>query len=552
MIVKLTKKELTDIAKQELDADREYKQAQTRARELRPEDPEPPYDLYKDKDPVEVYDEWLKAGSVEWRKAFQEELALNAARSGKNAPSSRAIIKADEKLLKRITKSPAATVKELKAQTDMYLQAGLMFTEDSAGKKKLATKNMKWELLQLFYKPLETLDDNKKKEVTDYIDEGLKKLKSNLLGRKPKYITQYGFSAPVRDKGTVKDPATGKETPLSYLILYYVPFEEHETTEENHIAIRPQNYVTTVDRSTRKIFSNEVSINSNNKDEDGLIAVPLDGVDGKVQVGVAIDYADLIGSAKLYEIPDLTLKDRCIFNAICTHICAGNRVMSYDMIYRAYTGKVTGKVTPSDRDKADIDAALNKFRALFKLEYEYVNEDGVQMIKVYDEPFLTFRYLRDCEKINGKIVSGGIALSDDVKLDPPLLRWARFNRNEIDTRDITLLDVPGLYNGDESFTIKMSLYYRIIAMRNEWERNYHSKREMAEKKRTIRYDGIYNLISVEEPNVDKKKDIKSKIDKCLLYWASKGLISGRQHKRDKTAGNAYYAVVVSFMPKEEK
>lgn len=33
---------------------------------------------------------------------------------------------------------------------------------------------------------------------------------------------------------------------------------------------------------------------------------------------------------------------------------------------------------------------------------------------------------------------------------PPFEKWARFNGNEIDTRDITLLDVPRLNNGDES------------------------------------------------------------------------------------------------------
>ncbi len=89
-------------------------------------------------------------------------------------------------------------------------------------------------------------------------------------------------------------------------------------------------------------------------------------------------------------------------------------------------------------------------------------------------------------------------------------------------------------------------------MRNTFERVKKSRTELAENLRTIRYDYIYEALglSAESLSKDKRHDIKSKLDRCMSYWKANGLISDFEHKKDKSAGNQYYAVTVSFMPKE--
>ena len=96
----------------------------------------------------------------------------------------------------------------------------------------------------------------------------------------------------------------------------------------------------------------------------------------------------------------------------------------------------------------------------------------------------------------------------------------------------------------------MCLYRRLISMRNTFERVKKSKYELADNQRTIRYDYVYGAIGVSDPDKNKRRLLKDKIDRCMKYWTSKGLISGYEHKKDKKAGNQYYAVMVSFMPKE--
>ena len=243
-------------------------------------------------------------------------------------------------------------------------------------------------------------------------------------------------------------------------------------------------------------------------------------------------------------MPELSRDDYDVHDAIISQLYAGNRTMSYDMIYRAMTGKVSGKITVPDDARDIIDDALAKFKSRITIEYHAgTDESGNEVAIRINEPIVTFT--QATALINGRRVRDAIVIPQDTRFDPPLLRWARFNRNEIDTRDITLLDVPKLNNGKDSRAIKMCLYRRLIRMRNTFERKKGGKYELDEKQRTIRYDYVYKELGDTEPNVDKRKRIKSKIDRCMKYWESKGFIAGYVHKRD--GKGSYYAVEVRFL-----
>lgn len=362
-------------------------------------------------------------------------------------------------------------------------------------------------------------------EADSKLVSSLKEYIEQILTRSP-YVTSEGVQGGIIEKKTKP---------------------QNETDEI--LATRPEKYVTPVDRVTKKVFENRLVKPLDIDNPDALFPVRLDRY-GKVIVRVAIDYKDLfkglISAGANVKLPELNDRDYNVHDAIITLLAAGNRTMSYDMIYRAMTGIIDGKVKVPDDAKEIIDAALDKFKGTFKLEYDYKDEDGETVHVKYDEPLVTYR--RATKKINGKLIDGAIVIPEDTKFDPPLLKWARTNGNEIDTRDITLLNVPGLYNGEESLTIKMCLYRRIINMRNAFERIKKSRSELDEKERSIRYDFIYEALGLKELNKDKRRLVKSKVDRILDYWTSKGFISGYEHKKDKAAGNQFYAVVVSFMP----
>ena len=135
-----------------------------------------------------------------------------------------------------------------------------------------------------------------------------------------------------------------------------------------------------------------------------------------------------------------------------------------------------------------------------------------------------------------------ITLSADPKLYPPLYKWAQFNNNQLDRQDIRLLDIPGLNNGDESYTVKMLLYRRIVDMIG-MQRN----KRLKSHKKIIRYDYIYDGLGLTDPDKHKRSLVKTKIDACLTYWKSKGFIAGYQHMRDKANGNQFYAVNISLI-----
>ena len=87
-------------------------------------------------------------------------------------------------------------------------------------------------------------------------------------------------------------------------------------------------------------------------------------------------------------------------------------------------------------------------------------------------------------------------------------------------------------------------------MRNKFEREKKGRYELNDKERTIRYDYVYKAIGLEAPDVNKRRLVKDKIDRCMRYWQGKDLIAGYEHKRDKGNSNNFYAVMVSFVPKE--
>ena len=305
-------------------------------------------------------------------------------------------------------------------------------------------------------------------------------------------------------------------------------------------AVRPDKHVTTLTRVAEQAFKNEL-IRPLDADPTALWDIPLNGENGNVIAQVAIDYAELVESGVFSQLPKLSGEDLDVHDAIITLWYAGNRVMTYDMIYRAMTGKMTGKVHVSDDIYDQIERALRKFGGRVQMRFHNVDRDKNEIEFNADEPIIFFR--RKGISINGKYVARAIEIVEE----PVFLRWAKANRNELDTRDIKLLDVPKLNNGKESAAIRRILYRRIVKMRREFEVAKKGKAELPLNRRRIRYDYLYSELGLEDPDKNKRRLIKDKIDRILDYWTSENLIAGYEHVRDSS--RVYFGIDLYFLKK---
>ena len=506
--------------------------AEAKIAELAPET-EPP------EDPKD-FDKWLKSGSKEWRAAREKRVELIQTQSESMNEFYKKLF---DEHFKKLGNDPEAIVTSAYEEIDAYITDTYRNYENIriTGKKEngepvsafsaadvratetgflLDEEETVRRLLSVVSRHLEALKDDKKstKLIRDYLTKA--------VAESP-YITS----------------SDGK-------LFGNVEVVKNETTEEKeYLVVRPAKYMTTVDRVSKLAFDNKLT-KPVDADPEALWEVSLEPRKSKNEViaRVGIDYAELLKSGDFDELPQLTSDDYDVHDAIISLRNAGNYAFTKTMLYRAMTGKIKGDVkVPEDMSKT-IDDSLAHFKGIFKLEYTKTDKNGNELTLKLKEPIVT--YIIGDGYINGKYVDELIITPRDEAFTPPIEKWARFNGNEIDTRDITLLDVPKLNNGKESRDIKMCLYRRLISMRNTFERVKKCKYELADNQRTIRYDYVYEYLGLADPDKAKRNLLKGKIDKCMQYWKKKGFIADYEHKRDKSAGNQYYAVMVSFLPKE--
>jgi len=471
-----------------------------------------------------LFDEWYNAGSEEWKAA---RIELEKLHNELNLARTKFMAQVEERQFSSLGDDLDRILEDAQRQVDQLIVSNYRYFEKLAKKGSFSSKMVRVQADGSFL-----LDTTEEKAG---LYRSLER-HTDALARSRKYldILERYIDDALRKSELVGDTGKrgGEVTARAY---------------DGELVIRPDKYVTTVDRVSFLAFSNKLT-KEKGVDVDALYDVPLDKEKkGKVLARAAIDYNELLKNGAIKSMPQLAEDDYDVHDAIVTQLYAGNRSMTYDMIYRAMTGKVSGKVTVPDEARSLIDEALSKFKGEIRIEYTRTDKQGNTEVFQAKEPVVTFQQGQYC--INGKLVDGVITIPDDRKFDPPLLRWARFNRNEIDTRDIALLDVPKINNGKESRAIKMCLYRRLISMRNKFEREKKGRYELNDKERTIRYDYVYKAIGLEAPDVNKRRLVKDKIDRCMKYWQKKDLIAGYEHKRDKGNSNNFYAVMVSFVPK---
>lgn len=309
---------------------------------------------------------------------------------------------------------------------------------------------------------------------------------------------------------------------------------------------RPEDFVHTLGRLTDKVFSNEVTLKEG---QTGKFGVPL-GKERTVSVYASVNYDNVIKDlGPGAKVPELTGDDREILDGIISNLYAGNKVMTYKMIYRSISGKVDeGDIYVPDEIYDMIDKALDHFRGVLMIDNSpEVKERGGKIERIsFDGPILHYDRLQRAT-INGKEIDGereGIIFVYDF---PSLYRFAQANRGEIDTRDIKLLNVPKFNNTLENRRLKRYLYYRVIQMRSDYERNVlYRKNGKMTCSRKILFSSVFEYIGTDVKDRQRKYKIIQKMETILNYWKQYGLISNYT-KTKKLGSKEYDGVEIGFV-----
>lgn len=321
---------------------------------------------------------------------------------------------------------------------------------------------------------------------------------------------------------------------------------EHSEIIGNNVvfAAKPKNYVRMVDKVTTEIFS---GIMENKK----RYRIQLD-YKKTANVYVTINYDEVFKNLP----PDMKkivpkYDYLQVLNGIHSLLEAQNHIMTYKMIYRAFTGDENCRRLPQDMFD-HISKALTAFRGLLTIK----NVEGARNFK---EPILSFKQFEDDEEvvINGQKFTGqdGVVIVYDYS---PLYYFAKENGNEIDKRDIRLLNVPGINNTPQNLRLKSYLYDRVTVMRSNYERQVLFRHKRMTVSRKIRYDAIFDAIKdtdeEEKKVIDKKKKdiIKGKIKKILSYWQDYGLFESVDYKITKPGSKEHVALEINFIKEDEK
>lgn len=314
---------------------------------------------------------------------------------------------------------------------------------------------------------------------------------------------------------------------------------------------RPKDFVHTLGRLTDKVFSNELTLQKGQSGKKKRLTLDKKKT---ISIFASVNYDKVLKDlGERAKIPELTEDDRQVLDGIITNLVAGNNVMSYDMIYRGFSGKIdNGDIYIPDEIYRMIDTALDHFRGVLMIDNTpEVETKGAKATRIsFDSPILHFDRLQKAT-INGKEIDGeklGLIIVYDY---PSLYKFAQANGNEIDTRDIKLLDVPKVNNTPENLKLKRYLYNRVIAMRNNYERNVLQKHRTMTLSRKILFSSIFEYIGASGSDRKRKYKIVQKIESILDYWTDFGLIEGYTKTR-KNGSNEVDGIEINFVKKLDK
>lgn len=229
----------------------------------------------------------------------------------------------------------------------------------------------------------------------------------------------------------------------------------------------------------------------------------------------SLNYED--ESIKITGRQEFTAYDRNIHDAVCTLYAIGNRRIDPAQVYR-HLNNLDPTYRINKEELTKIDKSMDKSRFM-RLRVNYTEQAKAKGLDV------------DSAIIDSNLLSADVAIVKKgghevktyiIKSIPPLYKH-NADINQMIAFDRRLLGLNGIDNTEENINIKTYLLNRIGRMKgNEKSTN------------KIKYETMFKDLKMN-PNADRKKKIRAKIEIMLQNWKNEKYITGfKEYKIGRT------------------
>ena len=317
--------------------------------------------------------------------------------------------------------------------------------------------------------------------------------------------------------------------------------EEKKEVADIRIDSRPHKVISPNTKAANRLFAID-----NNKYYQGMRQLRVEGERSKKKISVSlfVKYDEQIDTGFHLSSPHenrmLECFDRVIHDAIVTQFLNGNTDITTNMIYQVISGNSEG-LSANNHVSKSLSVAISE--SIERLYRSWVEIDATEQAKAYGfEEGLYKGHLLTGYITEGRL-NGNITTCAHISEIPILYKHAH-DCGQVIRYDVKALNIPALENSPECIVLKTYLLQQIEIMRHKKEYN-----------RTICFDTLYELLSVDAPSDAalrmKKKQVRDHIIKCLDYWTAKKHIQGYEINR---IGKAIVSVTlkVKVIPKPAK
>ena len=274
---------------------------------------------------------------------------------------------------------------------------------------------------------------------------------------------------------------------------------------ENEKTVTPDKAVIITDKPYTKMF---------NRNESGLFYFDVGENNFPITRIVQLDYSALDGLEVLNEY------DRSTCDAIVTHVAAGNKFMTKQMLYRVMTRNPNARLTKDMSDWDDIDKSIRKLiRTIYKADiteearfYQRLNNLQLEV----EEPIVLGRIVT-AKELNGQQIDSVLQVVDE----PIVLRIAKA-KGQLQPVSIKSIAAPVNKN---KFSLRVQDYLERWIVWKQHDNNKHEElaakndempRQFPLAKRTLLLETLSKEVIEQQPidpNPDELRKYKERIKK---------------------------------------
>lgn len=223
------------------------------------------------------------------------------------------------------------------------------------------------------------------------------------------------------------------------------------------------------------------------------------------------------GNIQITGRQEFTTHDRNIHDAVCTLYAIGNRRIDPAQVYR-HINNLDPTYPVNKEELIKVDKSMDKSRFM-RLRVDYTAQAKLYGLDV-DSAIIDSNLLSADVRI---IKKGGYEVKTYIIKDTPTLYKYNALFKQIVSFDRKLLGLNGIDNTEENSNIKMYLLKRIGEMK------YNPK-----SINKIKYKTMFEELKIN-PNADRKKKIRAKIEIMLQNWKNEKYITGfKEYKIGRT------------------